>query len=207
MMNIKNQMKNIFRIASFALLLCVVAGFTSCAEEDDLQNVEYGYVQFKLYKNDTAPAKSATRATLDFLSDAHKVKVYMQHGSSTIEQTLVLNSYNAENAEYGLRSDKLQLLAGDYRVVGYTLYDNLDEEIMTDEASSQFTVVPDGLVYHNLSVDVTPRGKASFRLVKPEAFTATRAGEAGAYPFSNIKVVDISVKNAFGIFMGTAFNL
>ncbi len=195
MMNIKNQMKKIFRIASFALLLCVVAGFTSCAEEDDLQNVEYGYVQFKLYKNDTAPAKSATRATLDFLSDAHKVKVYMQHGSSTIEQTLVLNSYNAENAEYGLRSDKLQLLAGDYRVVGYTLYDNLDEEIMTDEASSQFTVVPDGLVYHNLSVDVTPRGKASFRLVKPEAFTATRAGEAGAYPFSNIKAVSLTVMN------------
>lgn len=33
----------------------------------------------------------------------------------TLSQTLVLNSYNAENAEFGLRSDKLQLLTGTYK--------------------------------------------------------------------------------------------
>jgi cell division inhibitor SepF len=108
---------------------------------------------------------------LDYLSDAHKVKVLMRRGTSSIEQTLVLHAYSAENAAYGLRSDKLQLLAGDYAVVGYTLYDNLDREIGTTNVASQFTVVPDGLIYHNLSVEVTPRGKASFRLVKPESFT------------------------------------
>ena len=176
-------------LVTLALMFCALVGITSCEETDEELGAEYGYVQFKLYKNDTAPQKSATRATLDYLSDAHKVKVLMRRGTSSIEQTLVLHSYSAENAAYGLRSDKLQLLAGDYAVVGYTLYDNLDREIGTTNAASQFTIKPNGLVYHNLSVEVTPRGKASFRLVKPESFASTRAGEAGAYPFGDIKAV------------------
>ena len=38
----------------------------------------------------------------------------MLYDGNTIEQTLMLNSYSAENAEFGLRSDKLELLAGNY---------------------------------------------------------------------------------------------
>lgn len=193
MNNMKRYLSLSNRLIAATLLICVVAGFTGCSEKDEELGVQYGYVQFKLYKNDTAPTRAVN--TLDYLADAHKVKVYMQHGSSTIEQTLVLNSYNAENAEYGLRSDKLQLLAGEYRVLGYTLYDRLDAVLLTADALSQFTVIADGLVTHNLSVSVTPRGKASFRLVKPEHFTTTRAGGEGAYPFSDIKVVSLTVKN------------
>lgn len=183
------------RFLAAALLLCVAIGFTGCSEKEDELGVQYGYVQFKLYKNDTAPTR--TVSTLDYLADAHKVKVVMQRKGSTIEQTLVLNSYNAESAEYGLRSDKLQLLAGEYRMVGYTLYDRLDEVLLVEpNAPSQFTVIADGLVTHDLSVSVTPRGKASFRLVKPDCFTTTtRAGGEGAYPFSDIKVVSLTVKN------------
>lgn len=175
-----------------ALFLCSL-GFIGCTETEDELNTSYGYVQFKLYKNDTAPTRAVN--TLDYLHDAHKVQVTMQHDDRTIVQTLVLNAYNSENAEYGLRSDKLQLLVGDYRVIGYTLYDKLDNELLSASAPSQFTVVANGLVMHNLSVSVTPRGKASFRLVKPESFSATRAAETGAYPFGNIKAVSFTVKN------------
>ena len=187
-------MTKIYRLLSkhfaiVALLVCSMASITSCTEQADDLGAAYGYVQFKLYKNDTVPV--ATRA-LDYLHEAHKVKVTMQHEGSTIEQTLVLNSYNNENAAYGLRSDKLQLLIGDYRVVNYTLYDRLDQQLMSTQVSSQFTIIADGLVTHNLAVEVTERGKASFRLVKPESFTRA---ESGAYPFSNIKAVSITVKN------------
>lgn len=172
------------RLTIAALLLCTL-GFIGCTETEDELSSSYGYVQFKLYKNDTAPTSRAT--TLDYLHDAHKVQVTMQHDDRTIVQTLVLNAYNSENSEYGLRSDKLQLLVGEYRVIGYTLYDRLDNELLSASAHSQFTIIADGLVMHNLSVSVTPRGKAAFRLVKPENFSATRATEAGAYPFGNIK--------------------
>ena len=42
----------------------------------------------------------------------------MLYDGNTIEQTLMLNSYSAENAEFGLRSDKLELLAGNYKLIG-----------------------------------------------------------------------------------------
>ena len=184
------------RAAILALVLCALS-FVGCAETEDSLDADYGYVQFKLYKNETAPAKASTRAgNLDFLHEAHKVKVIMQREGSTIQQALVLHSYSNENAAFGLRSDKLQLLVGDYRVVGYTLYDKLDEELLSATVSSEFTIVADGLVMHNLSVEVTERGRVSFRLVKPEDFTHTRSGEKmGAYPFSDIKAVSLTVLN------------
>ena len=49
---------------------------------------------------------------------------------TTVSQTLVLNSYNSENAEYGLRSEKLQRASGTYTVIGFYLYDAVDEELL-----------------------------------------------------------------------------
>lgn len=191
------------RLVLLTLSLCTL-GFIGCSETDDELNASYGYVQFKLYKNDTAPMKSATRVgeSLEYLSEACKVGVSLERpDGSVIEQTLVLRSYNDENAAYGMRSDKLQLLVGEYKVTGYRLYGKVDNIITTVDLSSSatsFTIIADGLVYHNLSVDVVPRGKASFRLVKPENFTMTpmtRSDDAvGAYPFSDIKAVSFTVE-------------
>lgn len=134
------NMTKIYRLLSnratiLVLVLCAL-GFVGCAETEEGLDADYGYVQFKLYKNETAPSKVSTRAdNLDFLHEAHKVKVIMQREGSTIQQTLVLHSYSNENAAFGLRSDKLQLLVGDYRVVGYTLYDKLDKELLSAAVS------------------------------------------------------------------------
>ena len=173
--------------------MCSMVGFTGCTEKEEELNGAYGYVQFRLFKDDAAPKKSATRADnpLEYLSDACKVGVSLERpDGSVIEQTLVLRSYNAENAAYGMRSDKLQLLVGEYVVTGYTLYDYKDHGFKKEDGLSlSFTVVEDGLVYRDLSVDVVPRGKASFRLVKPEEFTAQR-------PFKGIEETAFSMKEA-----------
>ena len=197
------------RTIAAVVAICSLVSITSCTEMDDELAASYGYVQFKLYKNDTAPKASPTRdaeTVLEYLSDACKVRVSLKRldgaeGAQAfeIEQTLVLHAYSEENAAYGMRSDKLQLLVGDYEVTGYSLYDKLDEVILTKYLSSTFTVVADGLIYHNLSVDVAKRGKASFCLVKPKDFTtpvATRSTEElGAYPFGDIKAVSLVVTN------------
>lgn len=191
----------LFRKPFVALMiaLCVMVGFTGCTEKDDELSATYGYVQFRLFKNDTAPQNRSTRAakTLDYLSDACKVGVSLERpDGSMIEQTLVLHSYNAENAAYGVRSDKLQLLVGEYKVTGYRLYGKVDELIATEDFSlsnMSFSIVEDGLVYRDLSVDVAPRGKASFRLIKPQYMTSTRAAAEEAYPFSDIKAVSFTL--------------
>lgn len=173
-----------------ALLLVAATG---CESSDDALQADYGYVQFMVVKN-SALEESSTRATdaLEWLSDACKVTVVMQHDGSTIQQTLPLESYDKETAEWGLRSEKLRLLAGSYNVIGYYLYDNLDRELLVGGGAGEFVVEKGGLVMKNIGVECVERGKVSFVLEK----RLTRSGE-GEYRFDNIRAIDITVRNKF----------
>ena len=114
-------------------VLAVVSLFLmgSCArvEEPDYREKEYGYVQFKLYKEASYPG---TKAQIDYLRDIAKLKVTLRYEDNLISQTLVVSAADDEAAEFGLRSDKLKLLAGDYQVVTYALYNKMDEPVYED---------------------------------------------------------------------------
>ena len=191
---------NRFKIFSKALLLLLVTlltfAVTGCSDDEtEGWDTTYGYVQFKLNKKVSSRASRATAIDkLEKLDDAKKIKVVMEHNGTTVSQTLVLNSYNAENAEYGLRSEKLQLAAGTYTVIGFYLYDAVDEMLLASSAGETFMVTGGGLKVQDLSVATVERGKVKFNLVKE--WEKTRAGGA-EYLFFNISLVDISVTNLF----------
>lgn len=188
------------KIFSKALLLLLVSlltfAVTSCSDDEtEGWDGTYGYVQFKVSKSVSPRAtRAAALDKLEKLDDAKKIKVVMEHNGTTVSQTLVLNSYNAENAEYGLRSDKLQLASGTYTVIGFYLYDAVDEELLASSAGETFTVVGGGLTEQPLTVETVERGKVKFNLVKE--WEKTRAANQ-EYLFSNIRLVDISVTNLF----------
>ncbi|WP_289288099.1 DUF4458 domain-containing protein, partial [uncultured Duncaniella sp.] len=129
----------LFLIPLFTMLFGMVTG--GCSDDkEELQGSQYGYVQFKLYKSASYAKGGTTRAgDLNKLGEAQKVEIEMLYNGASITQTLILNAYNESNAEYGMRSDKLQLLVGDYKVVGYKLLDKLDEVITSISASSDET--------------------------------------------------------------------
>ena len=183
-----------FRIYMYMLAALLTMGLAACSEDDDKAPLQqYGYAQFKVVKE---ASYSRAAGSLDKLADAHKVKVVMQYGGSTISQTLVLDAYNAENAEFGLRSEKIELMAGEYTIIGYYVYGKLDEVLLSGTVEDNtFTVVAGGLTVKELPVDVIARGMVSFRLIK--SLPQTRASEYEAYPFANIRVVDINIKNTF----------
>ena len=200
-------MNSLQKLYSKFSLITLIAGFLAmglitggCSDDDETQQAQYGYVQFKLYKSASFEGGTTTRALdkLNYLNDAKKMEVILQSSGSTITQSLVLNSYNAENAEFGLRSDKLQLLAGDYTVIGFRLYDSIDQVLITGDAGEDkdFTVIGGGLTSKALAVDGVARGMASFKLVKE--IVKTRADEEegqNGYPFSSIKVIDLALTN------------
>lgn len=166
-------MKYIHYLRSYMLHIIVgvltMGALVGCSDEDEMQQNLYGYVQFKLLKSASAADIPLTRAAdeLEMLADAKKIEVIMQHEGSTITQTLVLNAYNEANAEFGLRSDKLQLLVGEYVVSGFNLYDNLDNLLLTGEVEDNtFSVVSGGLTSKTLPIETMQRGMASFKLVK-----------------------------------------
>ena len=191
---------NRMKIFSKALLLLLVSlltfAVTSCSDDETGGwDGTYGYVQFKLSKKVSSRAtRAAALDKLEKLDDAKKIKVVMEHNGTTVSQTLVLNSYNAENAEYGLRSDKLQLASGTYTIIGFYLYDAVDEELLASSAGETFTVVGGGMTVQDLTVQTVERGKVKFNLVKE--WEKTRAANQ-EYLFSNIRLVDISVTNLF----------
>ena len=158
----------------------------------DYREKDYGYVQFKLYKEASYEATKAIVEELDYLSQVSKVTVTLEYGESRISQTLVVSASSDEAAEYGMRSDKLKLLAGEYRLMKFTLYDKLDQEVYEAVPSgATFAVVEGGLTSHDILVNVTPRGKVRFSLVK-DIVTKAATRE---YTFDEISEIDIEVRN------------
>ena len=188
-------MKKIYSLF-YTLLLCGAAILVgSCERTTESLDATYGYVQFRLVKESQLDADSRAAEALEWLSEAHKISVIMQKDGSTITQTLPLSSFDAESAEWGLQSEKLRLMTGTYNIIGYYIYDNLDNKILTGGSAGEFTVTAGGLEIKKIGVATVERGIIGFTLSK--LFPETRYEAEGGYPFENIKAVDITVKNLF----------
>ena len=89
-------------------------GFTvgSCSDDDD--------AQFKLYKSCLAETKVTRASTneLNYLRDAQKMKIVLinQEDGTEVVQTVGLEAMG-DDSEFGLRSEKLQLMAGTYQIL------------------------------------------------------------------------------------------
>ena len=180
-----------------AVALLSALSFGSCTkvEEPDYREHDYGYVQFKLYKAASYVESKAVVSQLDYLSRAKKIMLIMtSEDGNEIRQTLTLGATNESAAEYGLRSEKLQLIAGTYTVDTYTLYDLVDQELYKGSASGSFTIVPGGLEVHDLTANVTPRGQVRFTLVK-DIQPATKAETRDEFTFDEVKRAEITVQN------------
>ena len=191
------------------LLLALVSTFlfAGCVKDSFEDNREkvYGYVQFKLYKSASYGDTKATVSQMQYLHDAAKVMVMLKYGDTELSQTLVLSAADDAAAEFGLRSEKLQLLAGEYEVTSFTLYDKVDEELYYGNASGSFSVAAGGLSVHDLLADVTPRGKVRFTLVKD--FLADTRAARDEYTFDEIRYVDLVVKETSTGFSSSFKNL
>lgn len=199
----KNDIIKIFGLFISGLL--VLAGCAGIAEPD-YRDGDYGYVQFKLYKEASyvTKAEGEDETVLEYLADATKIQVILNDGKRNISQTLVLNAPEGNAAEYGLRSDKMKLLSGKYRIFSYILYGKLDQRIYESSPASnslmksEFTIVPGGLCVHDLLAAAQPRGSVKFTLVKdtsafvPQTKANSRPRE---YTFDEIKAVDISLRD------------
>ena len=183
----------LFKWSMVALLALTSVLVSSCSDDEQVDNRDhnYGFVQFKFCKAD---ATRSLEQTLDYLSEATRAQVLLIYEGTTIAQSLTLQASSAEAAEWGLRSDKLKLLTGSYQVASFTLYDVNDAPIyQAAPAEETFVeVVQGGLTVQELAVQVTPRGRATFTLVKDfSSFTRAATRE---YTFDEIKFVNLTVE-------------
>jgi hypothetical protein len=90
----------------------------------------------QIHDPDYLPRMGDSEGFYDALTDAKKVKVALLYGTTTIAQTLNLQTVEGNAADYGLRTEKLKLLTGDYEVLTFTLYDVNDAEIYSGAPAS-----------------------------------------------------------------------
>lgn len=197
-------MKKFLKLDILVVALAVMFA-VGCTNNDtvDLCERDYGYVQFKLYKEASYEPSKATRADDVFdiyLAEACKIEVNLTDvNNRAIRQTLVLSASNATAAEYGLRSDKLKLLTGDYKLGNVILFDAEDKVLarFVPNSKREFSVIAGGLTIHDVTVNVTARGQVRFSLVKDFSDfenIPTRSERTAEYTFDEIKYVDIAVK-------------
>lgn len=186
------------RILYYLLPAILLLGLLSCTDDNENLQGGNGYVQFKLYKSASYEKSETSRAgdnRVDYLNEAKKVKILLTSEDFSFSQTLSLNAYNDENAEYGLRSEKLELIPGEYTVSGFYLYGKTEEQIFAGIPSEKttFTIVSGGLVVQDLLVDAIGRGLVKFELIKN--IQSRGASDSDPYPFSDINKVDIKIQN------------
>lgn len=162
----------------FALVATTLVG---CTEDADLASSDdnYGYVQFKLYKEASYVPSKADDFT--YLNQAKRMEITFGYGSTTITQTIALSAYDDLNAEYGLRSEKLLLLSGDYTVKSFKLYNVSEQQIYTSTMAEFDIVVPrGGMEVYDLTAQTDEyRGHARFIFTKD--FITTRADDDNIY--------------------------
>lgn len=193
-------MKSLRHIVLAFLTYFMILGMAGCSKvgEPDYREHDYGYVQFKLYKEASYSGTKAVVPQLDYLKDVTKIKVTMRYGDNDITQTLVMNSYDDETAEYGLRSDKMKLLTGEYRILTFTLFDKEDQPLYVrtpSEEFSSFEIVAGGLCQHDLVAEAVERGKVRFTLVKDMSGLPAVKAQTDEYTFDEISFVTLSVRS------------
>lgn len=149
---------------------------TACSEDEVLTSDAYGYLQIHLEK---AGTRAVTEGNpLEHLSDARKIKLSLRYDGKFIEQTLPLDAVSPEAAEFGLYSENLQLLCGEYQLLGYALYGDYKSgdmpevlQVVTLDEAVRFQVHPGALTRQDLFVEARLYGRFSAQLLRIEPDT------------------------------------
>lgn len=174
-------------------LMCVLF-VVSCSDTDlvDNRETDYGYLQMKLYKN----ASRAASNPLEYLRDAAKIKVTFIYNNQQISQTLNMTSSDPESAEFGLRSENVKMLIGNYKLIGYAIFDKVGKTLQEGDLATPEDIVIEtgGLTVHSLNLDVVLRGKVIFELHKDLSEMPVSRAVSREYRFNEITTLSVKVQ-------------
>ncbi len=192
-------------IGRFHLLLLAVLMLTAtgCSDDKDtIVSARYGYVQFKLFKKASYNKAASATKELEYLGEAEKMRIVLvsNEDGSEITQTVTLNPIG-KDAELGLRSEKIQVLAGNYKIVGYYLYKIVGQELkeIIGGAPAQtinLEVAEGGLTVEDLTVDVAERGKIKLTL-KKNMVQNKSVDNADNFEFKSVALATVVIENQF----------
>lgn len=215
-------MKRNLKIGIFILSALLLGTLWSCKSNEDVlpEDQGYGYLQIQLGKELTRSIVSGE--PLEYLAKARKLKVTLVRDNRTVSQTLNLlaSASYEEAAEYGLKTEKLQILAGEYKLIGYQIYGDAGSLLQVADVdnqsvkieSSHLTLLPvnvAAILRGRLSIvldknreallPAVPQNLMPERVLSANGMRAARANVAPAadvmYNYDNIKSVSLVLRN------------
>lgn len=204
------KLNKIFTKVLFLTCLVSTLGMIlgGCSDDEKYLQPGYGYAQFKLFKRGGIDQKAmrAGNDELEYLRDAQKMKIVLinNEDGTEVTQTVGLNAMG-DDSEFGLRSEKLELLAGSYTVIGFYLYKansaTQDLKLILSgepEKTTVVTVTEGGLAVQDILIKVVERGSVKFELSKSMIEAGARsAANADQFVFSDIRFVSITIQDQF----------
>ena len=191
------KIKSLFKCLLVPMLALVAFVAGGCSEDNYDIKPGYGFAQFKLRKTAT---RAAGDDRLDSMSQAHKMQVVLQNDGRTFTQTVLVEAYDDEAAEYGLTSEKLELKAGAYTLTGYYLFNKKEEQILAGEPDEPqtFIVEDGGLTVQEVGVNALHRGRVRFTLTKDIQARGTRFAQSEkTYLFNSVAYIDVTLENTY----------
>lgn len=192
------------------LIVCLLACLLivpACNDDNELGNNKqaFGYIQLKIRK---AQSKAITGGSeLENLKDAKKVQIDLLVDNRQITQTLNLQSVSEEAAEFGLTSESMQLLSGEYTLTGYRIYgEYIEGTTEGDSAPILQEGEPDEPMYFTVNeqqlttvtLDVVAQLKGKLSLIIGKDFSNIQPTKAGYNPddfnYNNIASLQIDMK-------------
>lgn len=150
--------------------------------------------------------------TLNHLADAKKVKLSLRREGKIIEQTLNLMAAEGESAEYGMTSESLKMMPGEYQLLGYAIFGDYKSGDMAEilqvcepDEPTTITIHSNQLTRQNLVVEAKRYGKFSAHLIRLEPQVSRAAGKptyTEMFAFNDIDSVQIVTERRIG---GVAF--
>lgn len=203
-------MKNLFR--NIGLLACMLVGLllaTGCSDDNNqTATSQFGYLQLKLQKKLQTFALTGG-SELENLADAKKVQIDLLYNNKQLTQTLNLAAVSAEAAEFGLTTETIQLLPGEYTITGYKIFgEYIEGETQGDKApvlqegepdeTTRFMIVASELNVVKMDVVAQMRGQLSLLLNKDFSNIQPETKAAGydeeSFRYNDIAKVEVDLK-------------
>lgn len=207
-------MKRIFNNISIIVYLFAIIFTTSCQKDDEVNNSQsvYGYFQLKLSK-DILSRGITSGAELEYLNDAKKISVDLLINNVQITQTLNLLSFDDESAEYGLVTETVQLMSGNYTLTGYKIHGkyaggDASPILQAGEPDSEigFTVERSKISVVDLEIEAKSRGKLSLIIDKDlTGIPSPMTRSSGLAEFDYTKIDKVVLKLQSGLNAPTDF--
>lgn len=182
------------------LLACLFV-VSACSDDNELgkNNQSFGYFQLKIQKAQTKAITAGTE--LENLKDAKKVQVDLLFDNRQITQTLNLLSVSDEAAEFGLTSESMQLLTGNYTLTAYRIYgEYIEGSTEGDKAPILQEGEPDEPTYFEIAeqqmttvkLDVAAQLRGKLSLIIGKDFSNIQPTRAGGYNPDDFMYKDIA---------------